>query len=270
MRERREELKKLLYELNLIPKKSKGQSFLLSESIASSIVDALSLSPGEHVLEIGGGLGILTRELLKREAKVHVVELEKKLANLLSTNFPDAHVIQANFLRLDLSFLPEGTKVVGNLPYSITKPILTKLLRERKRFPLWVITIQKEVAERILAQPGTREYGFLSILFKMYAEVEYLFTIRPDFFYPRPGVLSAVLRVRITEPPFDTCEEFERFIKLCLRWKRKTLYNNLKDMGIDRDKIEKETGISLDKRAEDLRPEEFHRLYTAVKKFQEE
>jgi 16S rRNA (adenine1518-N6/adenine1519-N6)-dimethyltransferase len=230
-----------------------GQHFLASESYASQIVDALGDVSQNTVLEIGPGRGILTSLLAKHTRRLIAVELDRVLAAQLRLRFamfPNVEVIEADILSIDfdslfgpkpglsrpgIEFKPTPANVIGNLPYYITSDILLRLFDYAKYFETIVILVQREVADRIAAKPGSRDYGLLSATAQLYARVEKLFTLPPGAFAPPPKVHSTVLRLtmaaRHQDLGLDTDgfkQGFIDFLKLSFGQKRKTLWNNLK------------------------------------------
>lgn len=235
-----------------------GQHFLADDGFAAQIVDALGSTAQNTVLEIGPGRGVLTSLLAKRTRRLIAVELDRVLAAQLRLRFgmfPNVEVIEADILSIDfnslfgpkpglrrpgIEFKPEPAKVIGNLPYYITSEILLRLFEYSKYFETLVILVQREVADRIAAAPGSRDYGLLSATAQLYARVEKLFTLPPDAFSPPPRVHSTVLRLTIAprqqelglgsngEGEVRKNDGFIDFLKLSFGQKRKTLWNNLK------------------------------------------
>jgi 16S rRNA (adenine1518-N6/adenine1519-N6)-dimethyltransferase len=226
-----------------------GQHFLVDDSAASRIIDALGDVAQGTVLEIGPGKGVLTSLLAKRTRRLIAIELDRVLAAQLRMQFalhPNVEVIEGDVLAIDFSTLfgpkpglsrpglaqaPEPAQVVGNLPYYITSDILLRLFKFRENFKTIVVMVQKEVADRLAASPGSSDYGLLSATAHLSSIVERLFTLPPGAFSPPPKVHSSV--VRLTMSPrlekLDVEEEgFIRFLKLSFGQKRKTLWNNLK------------------------------------------
>ena len=202
-----QETRELLRELGIRPSKARGQSFLIDRNMAAYIVRQATADCPKNVLEIGPGLGSLTGELLPHAEYLLAVEKERALAEALRDRYKsDAqiHVECADFLTLDLDErLPEGQpwRVVANLPYSVTTPILFRLFDHRRYFDSLFLTVQKEVAERLVAGSGTKDYGALSIAVQMWSEVKILRTIPPDCFFPRPEVTSALVRFIFRSEP---------------------------------------------------------------------
>jgi len=235
-----------------------GQHFLASDSFAGQIVDALGELSQNTVLEIGPGRGALTSLLARRVRRLIAVELDRVLAAQLRLRFAmfsNVEVIEADILSIDfdslfgpkpglrrpgIEFKPEPVKVVGNLPYYITSDILLRLFGYSKYFENIVILVQREVADRIAAQPGSRDYGLLSATAQLYARVDKLFTLPPGAFSPPPKVHSTALRLTIAPRQKELglidgrvgdgqiTGGFIAFLKLSFGQKRKTLWNNLK------------------------------------------
>jgi 16S rRNA (adenine1518-N6/adenine1519-N6)-dimethyltransferase len=226
-----------------------GQHFLVEEEYARRIVEALGDVSQSTVLEIGPGRGILTEQLAKRARRLIAVEMDRVLAAQLRLKFGmyrNVEIIEADVLAVDIDSLfgpkpglgrpgielkPEPVKVVGNLPFYITSDIVLRLFKFAKYFESIVIMVQREVADRIAAEPGGREYGVLSATAQLHARVEKLFTVPPEAFSPPPKVFSAVLRLTI-DPQQQRLgvvgDGFTDFIRLSFGQKRKTLWNNLK------------------------------------------
>jgi len=226
-----------------------GQHFLANDSAALGIVEALGDISQSTVLEIGPGRGVLTSLLARRTRRLIAIELDRVLAAQLRMKFtlyPNVEIIEGDVLAIDFGTLfgpkpgssrpgllhtPEPVRVVGNLPYYITSDILLRLFSFRQGFDTLVIMVQKEVADRLAAAPGSRDYGLLSATAQLYAKVEKLFTLPPGAFAPPPKVQSSVVRLTMSSR-LDSLhvpeEEFINFLKLSFGQKRKTLWNNLK------------------------------------------
>jgi 16S rRNA (adenine1518-N6/adenine1519-N6)-dimethyltransferase len=244
------------------PKKKLGQAFLTYPPIADQLVTALSLSPEDEVLEIGSGKGILTERLVQKAKYVYAVEIDKRLVLQLKeklAQYQNLEIINQDILTYDLAGLPR-IKIIGNIPYSVSSQIIFYLLRNRNFWDIAVLTLQKEFAERILAKPGTKEYGALTVIFNLYTEAKKLFNIPPAYFKPKPKVLStAVLIKSRSEPLFQVADEafFARVVKQAFSQRRKTLLNNLHaSLRIDKDELQR-LGIDLTRRAETLTLAEF-------------
>ena len=265
-----------------------GQHFLASEDFAVRVVDALGDVSQSTVLEIGPGRGILTSLVARRARRLIAVELDRVLAAQLRLKFGMARnveVIEADILAIDFDSLfgpkpglsrpgidlkPEPMKVVGNLPYYITSDILLRLFEFSKYFDSIVIMVQREVADRIAAQPGGRDYGMLSATAQLYGRVEKLFTLPPGAFVPPPKVHSAVLRLTI-DPQQEKLgvagDGFIDFLRLSFGLKRKTLWNNLKAKyeGAELKRALAEAKVKATARAETLSLEESAAVYRALR-----
>lgn len=226
-----------------------GQHFLTDKTAAGRIVEALGDLSGSTVLEIGPGRGALTSLLAKRARRLIAIELDRILAAQLRMDFslaPNVEILEGDILAMDFDTLfgprpgstrpginpePERVRVIGNLPYFITSDVLLHLFRYRKYFETIVLMVQREVADRLAARPGTSDYGLLSATTQLYAKVEKLFTLPPGAFSPPPKVHSTVVRLALA-PRLESLnvpeEAFINFLKLSFGQKRKTLWNNLK------------------------------------------
>jgi 16S rRNA (adenine1518-N6/adenine1519-N6)-dimethyltransferase len=270
-----------------------GQHFLASDTFALQIVDALGDVSQNTVLEIGPGRGVLTSLLAKRVRRLIAVELDRVLAAQLRLRFgmfPNVEVIEADILSIDfdslfgpkpglrrpgIEFTPAPAKVIGNLPYYITSDVLLRLFDYSKYFETLVILVQREVADRIAAAPGSRDYGLLSATAQLHARVEKLFTLPPGAFAPPPKVHSTVLRLtmapRQQELGLDTDgnlkDGFIDFLKLSFGQKRKTLWNNLKS-NYPESRLRAalaQAGVKPAARAETLSLEESAALFRALR-----
>ena len=242
-----------------------GQNFLYDPSILKRIIQVAQLSREDVVVEIGPGQGRLTRMLAERVRKVIAIELDKRLFEELKTELADyknMEFIHGDALKYPYESLPEF-KVVANIPYYITTPIIFRLLKVRKNLRSMTFTVQKEVAERIAAAPGGRDYGVLSLMVQYYAEPRLKFIISKRSFRPMPRVDSAVLHIKILERPSVSVKDEELFfkvIKTSFSQRRKMLSNSLKSLREDiRDRLI-QAGIDPERRPETLGIEEFARL----------
>ena len=217
--------------------KNLGQNFLIRSWVPERIIQVSGVDTHHGVLEIGPGIGVLTRYLCNNAAKVVSVELDSKLMPVLAETLcdcPNTTVIQGDVLKCDLSRLVQDELnglepvVCANLPYQVTTPVLTKLL-ESRLFPTITVMIQKEVAGRICASPGTADYGSFSIFAQYYTNPEICFDVPPDCFYPRPKVTSTVIRMTMREKPVELQDEklFFSMVRSAFSQRRKTLVNGL-------------------------------------------
>jgi 16S rRNA (adenine1518-N6/adenine1519-N6)-dimethyltransferase len=215
------------------PKKSLGQHFLKDEGIARRIAYALSGEGYNSVLEVGPGMGILTAYLLERNfADFRVVEIDRESVQYLRSRFPDMdNIIEADFLSMDIDrIFPLPLAVIGNFPYNISSQIFFRVLENRHKVKEVCGMLQKEVAERICAGPGSRTYGILSVLLQAYYKTEYLFTVPEHVFVPAPRVKSAVIHLVRNNVTGLGCDEklFMRVVKACFNQRRKTLKNSVR------------------------------------------
>lgn len=255
------------------PKKFLGQHFLKDLSIAKDIADTVDECPGLPILEVGPGMGVLTQFLMEKGREVKVVELDFESVAYLRENFPalEGNIIEDDFLKLKLEKLFDGRPFVltGNYPYNISSQIFFKMLDYKDLIPCCTGMIQKEVAERIAAGPGSKTYGILSILIQVWYKVEYLFTVHEHVFNPPPKVKSAVIRMTRNETKELGCNErlFKLIVKTTFNQRRKTLRNSISSI------LEKGNPLSNDpvfnKRPEQLSVQEFieltNRVETALK-----
>lgn len=247
-------------------KKSLGQHFLKDEGIARRIADSLELSERTPVLEIGPGMGVLTKYLINNpNADFTVVEIDKESVAYLNEHYPELRVIDGDFLKMRLDQVyPDGLCVIGNFPYNISSQIFFKVLEYRDFVPQVVGMIQKEVAERLAEPPGSRTYGILSVLLQAYYDIEYLFTVDENVFAPPPKVKSAVIRLKRNSRKSLDCDEklFFTVVKTAFNQRRKQLRNSLKPL-LPQKGDEAEPKI-LDYRPEQLGVEDFVELTNYV------
>ncbi len=219
----------------------RGQHFLVSGAAARRIVEAADVGPADVVLEIGPGQGALTGHLEERARRVIAVEIDAGLAEALQERLSGSgrvEILRADALTMDFGRLPAGTKVVANLPYYISTAIIRRLLEARRVVTLMVLMLQKEVAERIVAPPGSRRYGILSVYVQLYADAEIVCVFPPEYFSPRPRVDSAVVRFSMRSTPrVDVADAgvFDRIVSRVFSMRRKTLLNSLAPaLGLER------------------------------------
>lgn len=245
-------------------KKHLGQHFLKDENIAFKIADSLSHDT-QHVLEIGPGTGVLTKYLLKKQFNTYyAVEIDRESASYLRLHYPEleAGLKEADFLKMDIGQLfAEQFSVIGNFPYNISSQIFFRILENHEKINQAVGMIQKEVAVRLAAKPGKKDFGILSVLLQTWYNIEYLFTVEPQVFIPPPKVQSAVIRLTRNQRTGIPCDEklYLRVIKTAFNQRRKTLHNALKPMG-------DYNGEFAGKRAEQLSVEQFITLTLEMQK----
>ncbi len=218
------------------PKKHLGQHFLKDHKIASDIADALT-GHGNYkaILEVGPGTGVLTQFLMEKEFAVHAIEMDRESVAYLKQNFIQLtdNLIEGDFLKMDFgSITDQPLAVIGNFPYNISTQIFFKVLENKDQVPEIVGMLQKEVAERIAAPPGSKTYGILSVLLQAFYDIEYLFTVPPEVFNPPPKVHSAVIRLKRNSVKELDCDErkFKTVVKTAFNQRRKTLRNALKSL----------------------------------------
>lgn len=218
------------------PKKSLGQHFLTDLQIAKDIADTVDYCPDIPVLEIGPGMGMLTQFLAKKSRELKVVELDRESVAYLKTNFTQLgdNIIEHDFLDLNLNETFDGRQFVltGNYPYNISSQIFFKMLEYKDLIPCCTGMIQKEVAERLAANPGGKTYGVLSVLIQAWYDVDYLFTVHENVFNPPPKVKNAVVRLRRNTKESLGCDEklFRRIVKTVFTMRRKMLRNGMKQI----------------------------------------
>lgn len=260
------------------PKRSLGQNFLVDPNIQRKIVAALGAGVDDEVLEIGPGRGALTRHLAAEVGRLVLVELDDALAAARAEEFAvrrDITVVHGDVLEIDLSKHvsdPEQLLVIGNIPYNITTPIIFRLL-ERPRPRDIVLMVQDEVAHRIVAEPGTKAYGALSVGVRSVARAQRLFKVKRGAFRPEPGVDSAIIRITPKRPePIDAAQEerLRTLVRAAFQWRRKQLRRILRDhpdLGMPQEAAEAacvSVGVDPDDRPERLTPEAFLALSTAL------
>ena len=264
----------ILKAFGLHTSKKLGQNFLIDARIVQGIVDAAEVKPGDRVLEIGPGIGTLTQGLAEAGADVTAVELDKKLPTVLKETlkaYDNVRIVPGDILKVNIpEIMGEAPfKVAANLPYYITTPILMALLERHLPITHMVTMVQKEVAERMTAKPGSRIYGALSVAVQYYTEPEIVLDVPPRSFIPAPEVMSVVVSCRVRKEPAVAVRDeklFFRVVKAAFGQRRKTLMNALKGGGFQkeavRDALEK-SGIDPTRRGETLTLEEFGRLADA-------
>ncbi|MBK5209771.1 MAG: 16S rRNA (adenine(1518)-N(6)/adenine(1519)-N(6))-dimethyltransferase RsmA [Flavobacteriaceae bacterium] len=248
-------------------KKHLGQHFLKDEQIAQNIADSLTEKDYNNVLEIGPGMGVLTKYLLKKKLKVHVIEIDTESVEYLKANYLNLadRIISKDFLKINLSdyFGDEQVAIIGNFPYNISTQIVFKTLENRHQIPEFSGMFQKEVAKRIAEKEGSKVYGILSVLTQAFYDVEYLFTVPPTVFNPPPKVESGVIRLtrkkNFTLPVNEKL--FYTVVKTAFNQRRKTLRNSLKTLNLS--DILREDPIFA-KRPEQLSGQEFISLTSKI------
>ena len=258
---------------HLYPRRGLGQSFLTYEPVADALVEALGPGPTDTVLEVGPGKGMLTKRLVAVAGRVVAVEIDERLAEGLRTELgtcENLEVVQADFMKFDMGpFL--HLKVLGNLPYNLSSQILFRLLESLHAWDVAVLTTQREFAYRVVAVPGSKAYGALSVFFDRLTLRERLFNIPPESFKPRPNVVSTSFRLtRREQPLYAVTDEalFRRVVKACFVQRRKTIANNLvAGLNLTREAVVghlKQAGVEPTARAETLSGKQFKQLTDAL------
>lgn len=248
--------------------KKLGQNFLIKRGIVDEIVHAAELTVGEPVLEVGPGIGTLTQGLAQSGADVTAIELDRRLLEVLDTtlaSYDNVRIIHGDVLKLDVPTIMNHKpfKVVANLPYYITTPIIMSLLESKLPIERLVVMVQKEVALRMVAKPGTKDYGALSVAVQYYTEPDIVLDVPPKSFLPAPVVTSSVIRCVLRDkPPVDVIDEklFFRIVKAGFAQRRKTFSNTMKTTGLTRDRIEEllaKANIDGQRRGETFTLQEF-------------
>ena len=250
-------------------KKYLGQHFLKDEEVAQKIADTLTLEDYKKILEIGPGMGVLTKYLLEKEITTHVIEIDPESVEYLQANYLNlaSRIIEKDFLKYDLNetFKGEPFAIIGNFPYNISTQIVFKTLEMRDQIPEFSGMFQKEVAKRICSKEGSKVYGILSVLTQAFYNAEYLFTVLPEVFNPPPKVESGVLRLTRKENQTLPCDEklFFKVVKTAFQQRRKTLRNSLKTLNLS-DNLRED--VIFGKRPEQLSVSEFIKLTTLIEK----
>lgn len=273
---------RLLKKYNIRPLKRLGQSFLVDVNIIEKIIMTAKLEKEDIVVEIGAGIGVMTALIAKIVKNIIAVELDRFMIEILQAELSDRSniqimeqdILQLDFSRLRLDMKLPRVKVVGNIPYNISSPILFHLLEHKEHFLSIIVMLQKEVAERLIATPGTKAYGTLSVIFAMYFEISKQFNIPSKCFYPQPKVDSTVLRMIVRKKPLMALKNPELFryiVRLAFGHRRKTLFNNIKNSDLisftsprEVSTILENIGINGERRGETLTVEEFGHLSNAL------
>ena len=248
--------------------KKLGQNILIKRGIVDEIVHAAEITVGEPVLEVGPGIGTLTQGLAQSGADVTAIELDRRLLEVLDTtlaSYDNVRIIHGDVLKLDVPTIMNHKpfKVVANLPYYITTPIIMSLLESKLPIERLVVMVQKEVALRMIAKPGTKDYGALSVAVQYYTEPDIVLDVPPKSFLPAPAVTSSVIRCVLRDkPPVDVIDEklFFRVVKAGFAQRRKTFSNTMKTTGLTRDRIEEllaKANIDGQRRGETFTLQEF-------------
>lgn len=256
--------------------KSLGQNFLIDDTVVRDIVEGSNITKDDLVIEIGPGVGTLTRELLPRAKSVCAIELDSDLIPILNEElkeFDNFKLVHKDALKVNFNEIigdEQSVRLCANLPYYVTTPIIAKLLTEGYNFKSLTIMIQKEVAERIDSEPNCKDYGALSLLVQFYCDTQIVRKVSPSSFIPAPKVDSIVIRLdKLPKPRVDIKDKdlFFRVIRDSFNMRRKTLWNGLKGIGLDKEKLQMafdNAGIDTKRRGETLSIYEFAALADAI------
>ena len=274
-------IRKELAEQGLIPRKKWGQHFLADRNILKKVVKTAGIEKEDVVLEVGPGLGEMTQALAHEAKKVIAVEIDARLVEILRNklaDIPNVEILQGDILKLDLrkrlGSEKRPVKVVANLPYQISTPLLFHFIDSKDLFSALILMLQREVAERMVAPPGKKAYGPLSVLVQSVADISICFIVKPSAFFPPPEVESAVIRLSWKERPMIAPEQedwFRAVVKGCLGYRRKTLANALKHSDLllpeNLEKRLEEMGIDPRRRPETLSVKEFVDLASTLRRY---
>lgn len=247
------------------PIKRFGQNYLKDENIIGKIITEISPKSDDLIIEIGPGEGALTSKLIEKTDGLIAVEIDKRNVEVLKSNFPELKLISGDFLELDLNTISnkhdKKLRIVGNIPYNITSPIIFKMIENKEIIHDSILMVQYEVAQRIIAKSGGKEYGILSVITQNFADVELCFKVSPNVFQPRPKVYSAIIHLYFKEDSYSrkNDEMFIKIVKAAFGNRRKMLYNSLKNSIFGHLNFNK-TGIDLSLRAEKLSIKDFRTL----------
>ncbi|MCX6151898.1 MAG: 16S rRNA (adenine(1518)-N(6)/adenine(1519)-N(6))-dimethyltransferase RsmA [Ignavibacteriales bacterium] len=244
------------------PLKKFGQNYLVDQNIVAKIVEEISPQNNEAIIEIGPGLGVLTKELYRRNKNLYAVEIDNRVIEQLKELYPELNLINQDFLKLDLHSIHNNSnqklRVVGNIPYNLTSPIVFKLIENSSIINDAVFMVQYEVAKRMTAQKGTKDYGIFCIVLNYFSEIKFCFKVSPNVFYPKPKIFSAVVHIYfkpgLSDFKFDKL--FIKVVKACFGNRRKTLKNSLNNSIFGKLNFEN-SGIDLSLRAEQLDQKDF-------------
>jgi len=256
--------------INNKPKKRFGQNFLQDENILKKIVMEIDPQPDDAIIEIGPGYGALTQKLFSATKNLIAVEIDNELAIGLQEKFPELNLINEDFLGTDLFNLTSEKKlrIVGNIPYNITSPILFKLIENNTLIKDAVFMVQLEVAKRMTADRGTKDYGILAVILKYFTETDFCFKISPNVFYPKPKVFSALVHIHFKEMlhPVEEQKLFMDTVKAAFGNRRKILKNSFSN-SIFNEIDFSNSGADLSLRAENLSVDDFIKLSNHIKNY---
>ena len=270
-----DETKMLLNQYGLRANKKLGQNFLISQEIVEEIIQKSKITKDDVIIEIGPGLGTLTKALIENAKKVYAIELDPNMVDILKGRFlnDNLEIIYGDVLKTDLNELiknESNVKVVANLPYYITTPILMKLLEERYKIKSITVMVQKEVGERLCAKPGGKEYGAITITTNYYSEPNIIIDVPKENFYPSPEVDSCVIKLDVLKKPSVNVNDEKLFFEIIrngFNHRRKTIANSLSSGKTDKETITKileKLGIGEKLRAEDLSIQDYANIANAL------
>ncbi len=255
----------------LQPLKRFGQNYLIDKNIIQKIVREFNPQKTDVVIEIGPGTGALTTELMNSIKKLYAVEIDKRVVEGLALGFPLVNVINQDFLKMDLNFVADESpiRVIGNIPYNITSPILFKLIENRSLVSDAMLMVQLEVAKRITAEEKSDDYGILGVLLNYFADTKLCFKISPNVFYPKPKVESAIIHLNFNKNLLNDVDDkfFIKVVKAAFGNRRKKLKNSLGN-SIFSDIVFDDCNFDLSRRAEELTIMEFVELTKIIKNYQ--
>jgi len=264
--------------INLKPLKRFGQNYLKDPNIIRKILEEIDPKPGERIIEIGPGLGALTGAILQNSSELLAVEIDKRAAALLSKKFPELNILNEDFLSINLKNVyikkfessKEKTqllRIIGNIPYNITSPVLFKMILNNELIRDSVLMVQYEVAKRITAKAGTKDYGILTVLLNFFSDTKFCFKVSQNVFFPKPNVFSAVIHLYFKEVKMSGEEKhiFINIVKAAFGKRRKTIKNSLSS-SIFADIDFSNSGVDLSLRAEQLKAGSFLKLAEVVKR----
>ncbi len=249
------------------PLKRFGQNYLVDKNIVRKIISAITPEPDDVIVEIGPGNGALTEYISKACGNFSVVEIDNRKIESLKSNFPSVNIINEDFLKIDLNefYDKEPIRLVGNIPYNLTSPIIFKSIENHRIIRDAHFMVQYEVAKRMTAGTGEKDYGIFSVLLNYFSEVEFLFKVSPNVFYPKPKVFSAVIRIRFKRDEKSIDDSFFiSVVKAAFGNRRKTLKNSLSN-SIFVNCVFGNSPIDLSRRAESLSVDEFVQLASYLK-----
>ncbi len=274
-------VRKILRDYGIRPIRSLGQSFLEDKNVINKILSVADILEDDTVVEIGAGIGIMTELLAKKAKKVIALDIDQRMTGILKERlggYQNVDIIKTNVLEYDFSSVmpvlcARKIKVIGNIPYNISSQILFRLLAFRSHISCMILMFQKELADRLIAPPGTKEYGIPSVFVSMYTKCSREMVIPRSCFYPQPKVTSAVMKMLIRDKPLSELRDhdfFSRIVKIAFAKKRKTLLNNLRNSNLsgysekDMATALQNAGIDGMRRAETMTAEELGRLSNVI------